>query len=43
MEEIIESIMQNPDVAAVGVAVGFLIKFALDMKKRNRGVGGGFA
>jgi len=36
MEEIIESIMQNPDVAAVGVAVGFLIKFALDMKKKRR-------
>lgn len=43
MEEIMNSIMQNPDVAAIGIVVGFLIKTALDMKKRRRGVGGGFA
>jgi len=44
MEEIMNSVMQNPDVAAIGIAVGFLLKWALDMKKkRSRGMGGGFA
>lgn len=38
---IMQAVMNNPDVVAVGVAVGFLLKFAMDMRRRNRmGMGG---
>lgn len=39
---IMSSVMNNPDVAVIGLAAGYLLKTALSMKKRrSNGIGGG--
>jgi hypothetical protein len=32
--------MNNPTVAVIGVAAGFILAKAMQMRKRNRGMGG---
>ena len=43
VNSIMSGVMNNPDVAAVGLAAGFLLKTAMAWrKKRKNGIGGGF-
>ena len=40
---ILQCVINNPTVAGIGVAAGFVIAKAMDMRKRrNQGFGGGF-
>lgn len=42
-QAIFQCVMNNPTVAGVGLAAGFILAKALQMRKRNRGMGmGGF-
>lgn len=39
---ILQCVMNNPTVAGIGVAAGFILAKAMDMRKRrNQGFGGG--
>ncbi len=38
---LMNSTVSNPEVAAVGLLVGFLMAKALDWRKRRSGLGGG--
>lgn len=39
---ILQCVMNNPTVAGIGVAAGFVLAKAMQMRKRNRGgMGGG--
>jgi len=40
VNSIMSGVMNNPDVAAVGLIVGFILRWAMSMRKR-RGMGGG--
>lgn len=40
VNSIMSGVMNNPDVAAVGLAVGFILAKAMGMRK-NQGIGGG--
>ncbi|MFT4892283.1 MAG: hypothetical protein ACI8Z7_000050 [Candidatus Nanohaloarchaea archaeon] len=38
---ILQCVMNNPTVAGIGIIAGFVLAKAMDMRKRNRGMGGG--
>lgn len=41
VSSIMSGVMNNPDVAAVGLAAGFILAKAMNMRKRrNNGIGG---
>lgn len=43
VNSIMSGIMNNPDVAAIGLVVGFILAKAMNYRKRNSmGMGGGF-
>lgn len=43
VSSIMNGVMNNPDVAAVGLVAGFILAKALGMRKRNSmGMGGGW-
>lgn len=43
VNSIMSGVMNNPDVAAVGLAAGFLLAKAMSWRKKNSmGMGGGF-
>lgn len=41
VNSIMTGVMNNPDVAAVGLAAGFILAKALGMRKNRNGLGGG--
>ena len=43
VNSIMTGVMNNPDVAAVGLAAGFILKWALGMRSNNGIGGGGFS
>lgn len=42
VNSIMSGVMNNPDVAVVGLVVGFILAKAMNMRKRRGGMGGGF-
>lgn len=43
VDQLMSSVMANPDVALMGVAVGFVIAKVMNMRNRGMGgMGGGF-
>ena len=43
VDSIMTGMMNNPDVAAVGLVIGFILAKAMSMRKRRgMGMGGGF-
>lgn len=42
VNSIMTGVMNNPDVAAVGLVVGFILAKAMSMRKNSMGMGGSF-